>query len=122
MYKTKIHIFSITSTTSPLGRYKRYRVSHNPCLINISHSSLQGVWKILPEPFICLGFHSFLCSVKMREKRILLTKNVLSVHFNVDTVTQLWLVYHMSKPELRNVLYLQIMQYFRNTLVFLYTK
>ena len=24
---------------------------------------IQGVWKILPEPLICIGFHSFLCSL-----------------------------------------------------------
>ena len=27
-------------------------------------SNVQGVRKILPDPFICLGFHNFLCSVQ----------------------------------------------------------
>ena len=26
-------------------------------------SMIQGVWKKLPDPFICIGFQSFLCSV-----------------------------------------------------------
>ena len=31
--------------------------------------SIQGVWKILPDPLICQGFYSFLCSVPNVDER-----------------------------------------------------
>ena len=40
----------------------------------------------------------------------------MTVQFNAYTVIQLWLVYYISEPELKNILNLQIMQYFPNTL------
>ena len=41
-----------------------------------------------------------------------------SVQLNAYTVTQLWLVYYNSKPKLRNVLNLWIMQYFNIRIIF----
>ena len=31
--------------------------------------SIQGVWKILPDPLICQGFYSFLCSFPNVDER-----------------------------------------------------
>ena len=41
-----------------------------------------------------------------------------SVQLNAYTVTHLWLVYYNSKPKLRNVLNLWIMQYFNIRIIF----
>ena len=80
--------------------------------INSKTCSVQGARKILPDPLIGVGFHSFLCSDQQRPERIFphSEDTVLvctSVQCTVQCVPQLRLFFYTSRQSLENVINLR---------------
>ena len=70
-----------------VGFFTKY--SYSSISVRKSVCNVQGVRKKLPDPFICKGFHSFLCSVSNKGEResCSLGKYCTSVQLNAYTVT-----------------------------------